>query len=139
MTYSNCIKYKAGFKYQLAEEYRCNTGILPPEDIDTDFVSLHKNGDIILRVGFAWDGPSGPTIDRKENMRGSAEHDGLYRMIRYGLLPPSFREQADNRIRTCWIEDGMWPATARLEVWALKKFGAAACRPSGEPQVICAP
>jgi hypothetical protein len=133
------IRYKAGFKYQLAEDYICNIGIYPEHDIEAKWVSLTTSGVMILREGFAWDGPSGPTIDRKENMRGSAEHDAGYRLIRYGLLPVNYREKFDDRIRACWIEDGMWEWVANAEVALLKRFGAGAARPSGEPQIKQAP
>ena len=59
-------------------------------------------------MGYAWDGPSGPTIDTKNFMRGSLVHDGLYQLMREGLLAhEEYRKSADDLLRDICVEDGM--------------------------------
>jgi hypothetical protein len=60
-----------------------------------------------ISKGYAWDGPSGPTIDTGNFMRGSLIHDALYQLMRTGNLPTSFRERADLLLRKTCIDDGM--------------------------------
>ena len=38
-------------------------------------------GHIIVRKGYCWDGPSGPTLDTEDAMRASMFHDVLYQSI----------------------------------------------------------
>ena len=58
------IKYKSGYKYQLAEDY---VVVLPipysDYDIECDYLALSGTGVLRIRKGYAWDGPSGPTIE----------------------------------------------------------------------------
>lgn len=65
------IRYRSGYKYQLAEGCTVRTGIFPPEEIVTEFISLNTLGVLSIRRGYAWDGASGPTIDTKSSMWGS--------------------------------------------------------------------
>lgn len=101
------MKYREGYKYQLAEDYSSFTGILLVEDIVTHFIKLTRLGELFIRADYAWDGPSGPTIDTKNFLRGSLEHDALYQLMREGHLPPEFRKAADMRLREVCLEDGM--------------------------------
>jgi hypothetical protein len=101
------IRYKEGYKYQLVEDYTAPTGIIPPQAIMTHFIELSADGRIAIRADYAWDGPSGPTIDTANFMRGSLEHDALYQLMREGLLPPDYRAKADMRLWTVCLEDGM--------------------------------
>jgi len=75
------VKYRSGYKYQLVEEYQVKVSVLPKNDIKTDFIELSTEGMLIIKNGYAWDGPSGPTIDTPNFMRGSLVHDALYRMV----------------------------------------------------------
>ena len=68
------IKYKDGYKYQLAETYSVWVAIVPATAIRHNFISLSPLGFLSIRKGYAWDGPSGPTIDTKNFMRGSLVH-----------------------------------------------------------------
>lgn len=105
----NPIRYEGGYRYQLNHRYEVHTGLYPPEDkrISTRYICLSKSGLLTIREGYAWDGPSGPTIHTKSFMRGSLEQDTLYQLMRLGLLPPSYREAADQRLRQVCLEDGM--------------------------------
>ena len=65
----NVIEYRSGYKYQLAKDYLIATNIKPDKDIDEKFIKLDVNGNLTILEGYAWDGPSGPVLDTKENMR----------------------------------------------------------------------
>ena len=47
---------------------------------------LNTKGHLIIKRSYAWDGPSGPTIDTKNFMRGSLVHDALYQLMRHEHL-----------------------------------------------------
>lgn len=122
------IKYRTGLKYQLIEDSWTDTLILPPKLIDTKFIRLEPSGRLLCREGYAWDGPSGPTIDTEDFMHGSLVHDAFYQLIREGHLPQSYKEAADKElVRQCKI-DGMW---AIRRWWVLKGvqwFGDGSCK-----------
>jgi len=139
MTTTNSIKYREGYKYQLAEDFELLVPIRPERDLSVEYISLNKAGLLKVKEGYAWDGPSGPTVDRPTNMRGSLAHDALYQLIRAGLLPLSARDQADAVLYACWVEDGMYPWLAKAEVWAVDKFAADAARPHSEHRILLAP
>ncbi len=101
------IKYRSGYKYQLAETYRVHTVIDPMQTIETEYITLSKNGTLWIKEGYAWDGPSGPTVDTPDFMRGSLVHDALYQLMRWGYLPESCRRKADRILRLICREDGM--------------------------------
>ncbi len=58
-----CISYKDDYKYQLKADYVSDIGIKPDRPLDMEYVALSEGGKITIRSGYAWDGPSGPTID----------------------------------------------------------------------------
>ena len=66
-----CIVYKGGYKYQLKETYSVRISITPADTINTEYIVLDNTGDLTIKEGYAWDGPSGPTIDTLTFMRGS--------------------------------------------------------------------
>jgi len=45
------------------EEYSISVSIIPDEDIETDYLALTGKGNLTIKKGYAWDGPSGLTID----------------------------------------------------------------------------
>lgn len=118
------MRYRAGYKYQLAEDYAVVVSLRPREQIDTEFITLTPLGSLRLRRGYAWDGPSGPTIDTKNFMRGSLVHDALYQIMRKGWLDPQhWRKAADEELRRICREDGMsrlraWVVYRAVRIWA---------------------
>ena len=46
---------------------------------------------MIVEKDYAWDGPSGPTIDTSNSMRASLVHDVLYQAMREEGLAYEFR------------------------------------------------
>jgi len=101
------IKYRKGYKYQLAEGYHIQTMLRPSEDIETEFIHLSILGELYIESGYAWDGPSGPTIDTDNFMEGSLVHDALYQLMRMGLLLQSHRAYADKLLVDITSSKGM--------------------------------
>ncbi len=94
------IAYRSGYKYQLAKAYSIGINIKPGKDIKTKFIKLDRTGKLTIVGGYAWDGPSGPVVDTKENMRASLVHDALYQLMRNGKLtarPTTTRQMGCSR------------------------------------------
>ena len=104
-----------------------------------DFFVLSPDGDLFIKKGYAWDGPSGPTFDTPSAMRASLAHDALYQMLRNGALPSEYREQADNELHRLAIADGMWPWRADMWLFVLHRCGASAASPESIKMVYIAP
>ena len=102
------MKYRKGYKYQLAETESFYTSIDISDSVHTEFISLFTNGKLIINSGFSWDGPSGPTIDSPSSMRGSLMHDALYQLMRMKLLDRSWRDIIDRDFYNCLLADRMW-------------------------------
>jgi hypothetical protein len=137
------VKYQelTRWKYRLARTETFITGWALPEDIHAPFIKLFKDGHLEVFEGYCWDGPSGPTIDRATNMRGSLAHDALYQLMRMGLLGQEYRLKADELLARLWIEDGMWPWVAHSEAAIVSRYGAsnAARNVTAEPPILEAP
>ncbi len=124
----NNIKYRTlrKYKYQLMEDYAFNTGIHPGSIVGvTNFIDLFQDGTLQIYKGYAWDGPSGPTIDTKTFMRGSLVHDALYQLIREEKLPYSYKDYADRLLHDICVQDGMNKFRAWYVYWAVRLFGNA--------------
>lgn len=136
-----CISYKKGYKYQLAETYIENIGITPEKEaVIEDYITLTTEGELTIKKGYAWDGPSGPTFDTKNFMRGSLVHDALYQLMRDDELAPSkYREPADRLIQRHCKEDGMNPIRAAVVYRALRIAGEPASRRENKKETIKAP
>jgi len=140
VTTRNYIRYRSDYKYQLAEGYEIDIPILPNRDIKTDYISLDIAGTLLIKKGYAWDGPSGPVIDTPENMRASLVHDALYQLMRSKELSHrNCRRTADELFRDLCKQDGV--STYRANIWyrALREFGKPAASPAGKKQVRRAP
>ena len=116
------IRYKKGYKYQLDAEYVHEIPELEEYQATTDWIEL-RGVILAIKRGYAWDGPSGPTIDWKCSLRASLIHDALYQLIRLNRLPFSLRGLADSVFYDVLVEDGMWPFWARRWRGAVQKFG----------------
>ena len=133
------IKYRSGYKYQLVEEYQVKVSVLPKNDIKTDFIELSTEGMLIIKNGYAWDGPSGPTIDTPNFMRGSLVHDALYQLLRNELIDEKWRDEADEELRRICCEDGMPKICARWVYIAVRKWGKVAASPESRKKIHKAP
>lgn len=106
------IAYRGGYKYQLAETYAVTVAMKPARNIQSDFIDLDVEGGLSIKRGYAWDGPSGPTIDTDNFMRGSLVHDALYQLLRQNDDGEHFdhakdRKVADQELIRICKEDGM--------------------------------
>ena len=134
------IRYRKGYKYQLTEDYTVNVGISPEAAIDTDYIDLATEGNLTIRKGYAWDGPSGPTIDTTNFMRGSVVHDALYQLMREGLLDHTvYRTIADRVLVDCCREDGMSSIRARTVYLGVYYFADTAANPTSRKFTLKAP
>jgi len=119
------IKYKEGYKYQLAEEYVFATDITGYH-IVMDFIQLLSDGTLIIAKGYAWDGASGPTYDSKSSMRASMLHDALYQLFGEHRDLLKFRDYADTLLYNTCVEDGMWSIRAWIWKKGVNWFGSSA-------------
>lgn len=133
------IKYKGGYKYQLVEEYTVKTSIFPAYEIITEYIALSLDGVMIIKQSYAWDGPSGPTYDSINFMRGSLVHDAFYQLMREGHLHSSLRDHADRELQRMCIEDGMWRIRAWWVYQGVKLGGAKSVTPEAIKKIFTAP
>ena len=136
----SCYRNLRNYKYQLVSPYRLKIGITG-FSIATPYIRLDADGNLEIAEAYAWDGPSGPTIDTADFMRGSLVHDTLYQLIRLEALPYSYKEYADLLLKKICLEDGMSKFRAGYVFFAVKHFGGASARPgSQEPAIqVCVP
>jgi hypothetical protein len=117
------------YKYQLEApyEYKLDLSRFPVTNATpNDYIHFHANV-MVLSAGYAWDGPSGPTIDTKTFMRGSLIHDALYQLLRERVVRVEHlheaRQYADELLREICLEDGMNRFRAWYVFWAVRYFG----------------
>jgi len=109
-----CITYKSGYKYQIKQSYSVVIPIKPDALITSEFITLATDGTLSIKSGYAWDGPSGPTVDTINFMRGSLVHDALYQLMRERQIDAAtHREKADRLLQEHCKEDGM----ASIRAW----------------------
>lgn len=115
------------YKYQLLTSYKKLIDISYPMVVyktEYNWVSL-RNSTIYVKKGYCWDGPSGPTIDTENFMRGSLVHDALYQLFRENPhIAKEHRDAADRLLQTICIEDGMSKFRAAWVYWGVHTFGA---------------
>ncbi len=122
------------YKYQLLRKSYTVQIAIRGKSIKTDFVRLTAKGKLTIKEGYAWDGPSGPTIDTRTFMRASLIHDALYQLMRLKRLDyRKHRRSADDLLKKHCLEDGM----VRFRVWYVHKFvcwfGDCNARPPEKP------
>ena len=118
------------YAYVLIDPYQIQTGFTHAEG-GNPFVRIERSGTLHISTDYAWDGPSGPTIDTENFMRGSLAHDALYQLMRERVLDHrKNRKRADRLLRTNVREDGMSWFRAQWVYRGVRLFGGAAARPS---------
>ena len=122
---NNKLSYRSlnKYKYQLTDNYFCYLKRIRGFTINYEFFQIDINGTAVIKKNYAWDGPSGPTIDTKTFMRGSLIHDMLYQAIRLRFLPNAYRKEADETLRDICLEDGMNSFRAFYVYNAVRMFG----------------
>ncbi len=135
-----CITYTRGYKYQLEDAYSIAINIKPDVLIKTDYIQLDTEGILTISNGYAWDGPSGPTIDTLSFMRGALVHDALYQLMRYSKLDRDiYRDDADRILKDICKNDGMWSWRAWLVYQGVRIFGDPSSDPKKKKKIIRAP
>ena len=135
-----CITYRGGYKYQIKEIYTVQIELRPPVNINTEYIELDTAGKIKITKGYAWDGPSGPTIDTLTFMRGSLIHDALYQLMREEYLDHNiYRKTADIILRKICREDGMWFLRAWWVYAGVRLFADPAADPADKRPLTHAP
>lgn len=132
------IKYRDGYKYQLAQSHVVITPITGYK-VEDEYYSLHETGILTIHKGYAWDGPSGVTFDTKSSMRPSLEHDAFCQMLRARQLPFELQDAVNKFFYEQCLDAGMWGWRAWL--W-YKAVEAADCgNPAQGPDrpIITAP
>ena len=111
--------------------------IRPEKPIETPFLSLSTTGVLHIKAGYAWDGPSGPTIDRprKHVMRGALIHDALYQLMRWKKLDSTCRSAVDDMMRDYFLEDGMWGWRAKLWHRSVRALAGDAAAPESRKRI----
>ena len=127
---SEGITYTVGsWKYQLKFDFLCWVNVFPDKDIVTKYIELTTRGELLIRAGYAYDGPSWPAIDTENFMCSSLAHDALYQLMREGLLDrKKLRKIADEDLRRMSVEAGMSRARARVVWIAVRLFGGRATK-----------
>ncbi len=133
------MKYRGGYKYQLAQDELFRVSIRPAFDIVTARIWLTTEGILTVREGYAWDGASGPVIDRKTNQRASCAHDALYQLMRMRKLPHDQWRNADREFAKILTEDGAWKITRQIDMAGLKLAHGRAALPKNRKKVYEAP
>ncbi len=134
----NPIAYRnlTSYKYQLMKDYTLEINILPDGDIITPFIDLSADGVLIIKKNYAWDGPSGPTVDTNNFMRGSLVHDALYQLMRGKNLKISERDKVDRLLQAICREDGMSAFRAWYVYKGVSLFGKSNARPGKDEEDI---
>ena len=133
------MRYRKGYRYQLAESIEIQTDLRPPEDIITDFAILYTTGIFRLIRGYACDGASGTTIDTPGSFRGAFFHDAGYQMLRLKKLPPEWRKKFDKLAHKLWREDMKWRWRANLWYKMVRKLAGFAADPKNVRKIFEAP
>lgn len=130
-------KMLVSFVYQLTEDVIIDLSEYAKcphiKNTKSTFVEIQDNI-LLIKKGFAWDGPSGPTIDTKPFLAASLVHDALYRLISIGALErtPCSQLWADKMLLKVGIVCGMWEIRAKLAYYAVRIFGHKSTLPRKE-------
>ena len=125
------IKYKKRrkYKYNLHSDFKYSTGIKIDSSKDLGYLKIDSDGELLIKTGYSWDGPSGPTIDTKNFMQGSLVHDALYQLMREGIIEQGQRKRVDKIMRKICRRDGMSKIRAWWVYTGVRIGGASAAKP----------
>ena len=130
------FEYRSGYKYQVAGGGSVQTDIRPGARIETVYITLELDGLLTVAAGYAWDGASGPVIDRPSVMYASLVHDALYQLERGGHLSrDDWREESDRLFWEICKEDGVFRPLAWAYYVGLRWFGGYAASEDGRKKV----
>lgn len=134
------IKYKSGYKYQTALQHKTMIPITG-HDAESEFVSLSPEGLLLIRSGYAWDGPTGYVLHtyRQRMMRGSLYHDALYQLMREEQLDREHRQEADDVFLLTILEDKTPSVLAHTAYRLIRLVGGKFTSPTQKKVIHCAP
>lgn len=128
LTNGKHLLFVDGFRYQIVEEFVIVIDDYKPhQNIVDEFFEFYADGTLIIKKGFAWDGPSGPTIDTKDAHIAAIVHDVFYRCIRRGYLPLSIKPIADKIFYKLLRKNGMFILRALYWYLGVVLFGKKSC------------
>jgi hypothetical protein len=128
-------KKRRKYKYNLHSDFEYQTDIKDESPRNLGLLEITSDGNLIIRKGYSWDGPSGPTIDTKKFMQGSLVHDALYQLMREKVLPQSARARTDEILRKICVQDGM----SQFRAWYIYKVVRVGGASSAKPDLLLAP
>lgn len=105
---------KQNHKYTLQEDVHLRIGIKPPVDIITPGISLLRDGRLIIKQGYQWNGPKCRGFWCKKTIRGALVHSVLYTLMEEQHIPDSCKDVADKTLLIQCIDDGTPSIVARL-------------------------
>lgn len=132
------VRKRKLYKYRTTKDWECYTGIHgAPTDV-LPWVVLRTDGVLWIRRGYAWDGPSGPTVDTRNWMRPSLVHDALYQLMRegQGVLDYTYRYQVDRLMYRMLLEEGMSRFRAWYSYQAVRAFGGPRAKKRREREIV---
>jgi len=136
MTTREFIKYRSHYKYQLAETYELRVELLPRAAIETEFIKLSCDGMLVIKRGYAWDGPPAPIEDVKSNIRASLVVDALYQLMRNEeLTTRTYRKAANLEFKRICREDGASVSQAARWYKRLRSFGKPLASPENKGRI----
>lgn len=124
MKYSNIKKYK----YRVEEEEVFHSAIIG-YNYSSKYFSIELDGKITAKIGYLWDGVSGPTWDSNNTMTGGLGHDLKYQMIRMEIIKLIEKYKADLEFKDDLLKDGMCQFRAWYYYETVDKFGKSSCIP----------
>jgi hypothetical protein len=130
------VKFWKEIKYQLAEDERFQTAFRPARDIVTDLIWLTTEGVLTIRRYYAWDGVSGPVVDRKSNWHAGCCHDALYELMRRGRLDHNRWRDADREFAKQLKKHGAWKITRQIDMAGLKLSHGKYAQPENRKKVF---
>mgnify|MGYP003638167030 CR=1 FL=1 len=79
--------------YRLLADIVTHTSIIGLR-VDTRFYTLFKDGRLLIRIGYEWDGGTG-AIDDKAMVAASLSHDVICEMTNSDMIPYKWRKHGD--------------------------------------------
>jgi len=134
------VRYRnlTSYKYQVMHDYTIQIDLKPFKRVRPKvarFLFLSPHGVLTIKKNYAWDGPSGPTVDTKDFIRGSLVHDALYQLMRENVLDYKVhRQRADEILRELCLEDGMCKFRAWYVYQAVHLFAEGGAHPKKEQE-----
>jgi hypothetical protein len=106
-------------------------------EFDVAYFSLTKEGLFTIKPLFPWDGASGPTIDDRDDGKSRTAvptlfHDALYRAMRMGLIPLTYKPYADGLLYRMLVARDFEELRAKVWLEAVERFGGPSCVPGSD-------